>query len=144
MLLELGPVSADDLQRWSRFARRVVVELRTRPDVLPDMGDDLLDHWGRLADEWCTAASAASAAGGRDIRWSAPMDDEQAEYLLHGLERCFYSAGVTAMMAPDEVRTQRRFTLRIIQAFVDGLMAEGKDHEHYVEQLRASFAGHLD
>lgn len=141
MILELGPVPADDLKRWSRFARRVVVELRTRPDVLPDMGDDLLDQWGRLADDWCRAATEA---GGGDVRWSAPMDDEQAEYLLHGLERCFYSPGVTAMMAPDEVRAQRQFTLRIVQAFVDGLAAQGEAQGHYVDQLRASFAGHLD
>lgn len=141
MYLELGPVPADDLKRWSRFARRVVVELRTQPSLLPDMGDDLLDQWGRLADDWCAAAGAAC---GPEVRWSAPMDDEQAEYLLHGLTRCFYSPRVTAMMTPEEVRAQRRFTLRIIQAFVDGLVAEGRSDDHFVEQLRTEFAGHLD
>lgn len=141
MYLELGPVPVDDLKRWSRFARRVVVELRAQPDLLPAMNDDLLDRWGRLADEWCAAASSAC---GPEVRWSAPMDDEQAEYLLHGLERCFHSPEVTALMAPDEVRGQRQFTLRIIQAFVDGLVAERCADDHYVEQLRASFAGHLD
>jgi hypothetical protein len=143
MVLELGPLPADDLRHWARFARRVVVELRTKPEDLQGIAtDDFLNQWTGLIDAWCTAAS--SAPGQIDLRWSATIDDEMAEFLLHGLERCFYSRGVTALLSPDDLPTQRRFTLRIIQAFVDGLASQGDAHDHYVDQVRASFGGRLD
>ncbi len=141
MLLELGPVPAGDLQRWSRFARRAVVELRANPDDLQGIAnDDFLNQWSALIDAW---SAACTAVGNGTVRWSHPLDDEVAEFLLHGLERCFYSEGVTALISPEELRAQREFTLHIIQAFVDGLAAQGDAHDHYVDQVRASFGEHL-
>ena len=142
MLLDLGPVPADDLQRWSRFARRVVCELRTRPEVLQGVAtDDFLGQWSNLIDAW---TACAERGGCGDVHPSCPLDDEMAEFLLHGLERCFYSAGVTALMDPAEVPAQRQFTLHIIQSFVDGLAAQGDaPHDHYCDQVRANFGGRL-
>ena len=43
MLLELGPIATADMDRWTRFARRVLLEVRTdtERDVLLDL--DVLD-----------------------------------------------------------------------------------------------------
>jgi hypothetical protein len=142
MLLELGPLPADDLGRWSRFARRVVVELRSNPDDLQGIAtDDFLTHWSSLLDALTSACATASCG---DVRWSCPIDDELAEFLVHGLERCFYSEGVTALMAPEDLPGQRQITLHIIQAFVNGLAAQGNGYDHYADQVRASFGGYLE
>jgi hypothetical protein len=144
MLLELGPVPADDLDRWSRFARRVVVELRANPDDLQGIAtDDFLSQWSDLIDSWSSACAASQGCG--DVRWTCPLDDEVAEFLVHGLERCYRSQGVNALMEPEERPVQRQVTLHIIQAFIDGLAAQGSEaHDHYADQVRASFDGWLD
>lgn len=144
MLLELGPVAAGDLQRWSRRARRVVTELRSNPEQLDGIAnEDWLDQWSKLIDAWCSACSATGGTG--DVRWSCPLDDEMAEFLVHGLERCFHSDCVNALIEPEDRRAQGLVTLHIIQAFVDGLSAEGDVcHQHYVDQVRASLAGRLE
>jgi hypothetical protein len=143
MLLELGPVPAEDLRRWSGFARRVLIELRTNPEVLEGVAsDDFLTQWSRLIDAW---SNCAADCGCGQVRWSCPLDDEMAEFLLHGLERCFHSEGVTALMSPEEVPGHRQFTLHVIQAFIDGLTAQGlAPNDHFCDQVRANFGGRLE
>jgi hypothetical protein len=140
MLVELGPVAAADVRSWTRFARRVLVELGFERDDLPSTDvDDLLSQWSLLIDEW-----AARSASGDTFRWSRSLDAEVAEFLLHGLERAFTSRRLQARITAEESRAQRPFTLHVIQAFVDGLASDDVTHQHYADQIRASFGSSID
>lgn len=134
MLVELGPVAAADVQSWTRFARRIVTELRTDPEDLAGIAcEDFLTQWSSLIDEWSAAATPKDT-----FRWSQSIDVEQAEFLLHGLDRCYQSPGLRSRITDDEAEEYRRFTVHLIGAFIDGLAAEGRPHEHYAEELRES------
>ena len=140
MLVELGPVSSAEVLWWTRFARRVVAEVRTDPCDLDGIAtDDLLFHWSRLIDEWESVAGR-----GEQFRWSIRLDCELAEYLLHGMERFLLSPGVAARVTPRESATQRSFSLHVVRAFVDGLEGEGRTHAHYAAQVRATFSRSLN
>ena len=73
------------------------------------------------------------------------------EVVLHADGRSFPVRSVSDALSrgmglvPEDRRAQGLVTLHIIQAFVDGLSAEGDEcRQHYVDQVRASLAGRLD
>lgn len=142
MLLELGPVPTDVVHQWSKFARRVIVELRLSTAELDGVySDDQISGWATLIDRWDSHATTANSS---DFRWSESIDTEMAEYLLHGLDQLLHSDHLSERFTQDEFETHWEFTLRILQAFVDGLSVEGRCHEHYVDQVRAHFKESLD
>ncbi len=141
MLVELGPVAAADVQSWTRFARRVITELRVDPGDLEGVAtEDVLGQWSRLIDQWSTL----STAGPEMFRWSENLDCEVAEFLLHGLERCFHSPCVQNRITDTEADVHKPFTVHVIHAFVDALVSEGVGHEQYADQIRASLGASLD
>ncbi len=142
MLLELGPVPTDAVCQWSKFARRVLVELRLSTDELNGLvSDDQISGWAELVDRW---DDHAASSDDDDFRWSGTLDTEMAEYLLHGLDQLLHSDQLKGRFTTEEVDTHWSFTLAILQAFVDGLSVEGRCHEHYVDQVRAHFKESLD
>ena len=142
MLVELGPVAPAEVQGWSRFARRLITELRTDPHELQGIAtDDLLCQWSTLIDQWAAVAGEAPVDG--SFRWSQPIDCEEAEFLVHGLERCLHSATIGSLVTAEEAERYSPFTLHVIQAFLDGLVAEGTAHEHLADQIRALFGSAL-
>lgn len=144
MVVELGPVPAIDVMRWTRFARRVIVELRVAPADLEGVAnEDLLVRWSDLIDQWAAVASSDQSPDGT-FRWSVEVEVEVGEYLLHGLDRCFHSPAVQARITEAEAETQRPFTTHVIEAFVDALDGEGVGHEQYAEVVRASLGGSFD
>ena len=72
MLLELGPVAGEEVQRWSRTLRRIVIELRNDPCELEGIAtDDLLSSWTRLVDRWPDSDTEPAS-----FRWSESIDSE--------------------------------------------------------------------
>ncbi|MEM7339215.1 MAG: hypothetical protein AAF467_11235 [Actinomycetota bacterium] len=138
MLVELGPVGADEAQAWTRFARRMLCELRTNPSELASVAsEDWLRQWSSMIDTWATAATTA---GDGTFRWSEAIDCEQAEYMLHGVQQCIASSEFQAKITEAESEAHTPFTLHVLKAFADGLITEGRAHEHYVDQMRDSLA----
>lgn len=138
MLLELGPVPADLVEGWTRFARRMVCELRLDPaELAPLAVPDLLGPWGDLIDQW-----ARSAARAESFRWSSELDDEVAEFLLHGYERFLHSDALRDRATRSELTEHRGFSLHVAQAFVDGLGVE-EGHAAYAEQVRGTLGPRL-
>jgi hypothetical protein len=146
MQVELGPVAITDMQAWLRFARRLITELRTDPDELAGIAtDDFLSQWSTLIEEWDAASRNGGAAlADGSFRWSQRLGGEEAEFLLHGLERCLHSATIRSKITSDEAATHRAMTMHLVQAFVDGLSAEGQAHQHYADQVKALFGPALD
>lgn len=143
MVLELGPCPADDVVRWSKFARRIVVELRSTPEYDELISPDVVDLWSKTLDEWLNQAK--SMVGDEPpFRWTAELEPEVVEFLLHGLDRCLHSPTVMSWVTPAEARDQRAFTMRVVRAFVDGLSAEGHSCQHYADQILTSFGQLLE
>ena len=147
MVLELGPYPAEDVQRWSRVVRRILVELRSTPDGEDLVSPDVIELWSRTLDDWSRIADRLTEGGGDDpapFRWTGELEPEVVEFLLDGLERCLHSPTVMSWITPEEAEQQRTFTMQVVQAFVDGLTAEGHGCQHYADQILVSLGGLLE
>ncbi|MEM9135562.1 MAG: hypothetical protein AAF962_08030 [Actinomycetota bacterium] len=135
MLLELGPVEAEQVVRWTRFARRLFTEVRLDPSDLDGVVcEDFLRHWSTLIDAWAAAVGPTDDLAGAMFRLTQTIDDEQAEFLLHGLIRCMTSPSVAARMSEAD-HDNDFFTGHVARAFITGLTMEGRPCEHYQEDL---------
>lgn len=141
MQLELGPLPIEDVRDWTRFARRLICEIRVDPADLAGLASpDFLMAWSTMVD-----ALERHAAEPMDMfRWSATIDVELAEYLLHGLHRCVHSESLRTLITPAEQTRHAPFTLHLIQSFIDGLTAEGMCHLQMVDQVRTTLGQLLD
>lgn len=135
-MLELGPCPAEDVLRWSKFARRILVQLRS------DCGQglvspDVVDLWANTVDDWSSVAGSTADA---PFRWTGELEPEVVEFLLDGLDKCLHSETVMSWVTPDEAREQRAFTMLVVRAFIDGLHVEGHSCQHYVDQIQISLS----
>lgn len=142
MVLDLGPCPAEDALSWSKFARRIVVELRSAPGFDRAASGDLLDLWSRTIDQWSNHANGCAKAD-RPFRWAAEVEPEMAEFLLDGLDRSLHSTAVRELCTDAEVERQRPFTVLVVRSFIDGLATEGDGCRQYADQVTTSLRGLL-
>jgi hypothetical protein len=142
MVLDLGPCPAEDALSWSKFARRIVVELRSSPDVEGTVPTGLLDSWATTIDRWSVVAARCVEAG-QPFRWVSDVEPEMAEFLLAGLDRSLHSDTVRELCTEDEIARQRPFTVLVVRSFVDGLLSEGEGCQQYADQVMTSLQGLL-
>ncbi len=142
MVLDLGPCPAEDALDWSMFARRIVVELRSSPDLAPAVSPDLLDLWSTTIDQW-SAAAADCRRGGRPFRWASEVDPELAEFLLAGLDRGLHSPELRLLCTDDEIERQLPFTVLVLRSFIDGLASESDGCRQYADHVAVSLQGLL-
>lgn len=143
-MLEVGPCPTEDVLRWSKFARRILAELRTTSEAGRLVSNDVVDLWSQTLDDWSATAQAASAEPDRPFRWTGELEPEVAEFLLDGLDRCLHSPTVMSWVTPAEAEEQRAFTTLVVRAFVDGLSAEGRSCRHFADQIHVSLGNLLD
>lgn len=142
VVLDLGPCRAEDALSWSQFARRIVVELRSCPDVDRATSSDLLELWARTIDRWAAHADDCAAAE-RPFRWESEVEPEMAEFLLDGLDRSLHSPTVRQFCTDAEIAQQRPFTALVVRSFIDGLASEGAGCRQYADQVTSSLSGLL-
>ena len=141
MLLELGPVPADNVRRWTRLVRRLLVELRANPEELEGIAtEDFLTASSHMIDQWFHQTVEKPEADPTEsvFRWSQTIEDDAAEYLLHGLERCVCSTTLARLMTEEEIAEHGAFTLHLVESLVDGLIGQGRHCEHYADHVRAT------
>jgi hypothetical protein len=119
-----------------------VTQLRSTPECDDLVPPDVVDLWARTLDDW---TGQAESLDGQDapFRWMSELEPEVVEFLLHGLDRCLHSPTVMSWVTPAEAEEQRMFTMRVVQAFVDGLSAEGHGCQQYADQILTSLSGLL-
>ncbi len=156
MQLELGPIAVEDVISWTRFARRLICEMKVDPaDLAGVASPDLLSAWADMIDNLehhaasqaappTTATTPDTASSPEMFRWTGFIDVELAEYLLHGLHRCVHSESLLSRITPQERTKQAPFTLHLVQSFIDGLTAEGLCHLQLVDQVRTTLGQLLD
>lgn len=142
MVLDLGPCPAEDALSWSKFARRIVVEIRSSPDVGDEVTPALLDSWSAMIERWCETATGCNEAG-RPFRWVSEIEPEMAEFLMDGLDRCLHSPSIQQLCTEDEIVRQRPFTILVVRSFVNGLASEGEGCLQYADQIMTSLGGLL-
>ncbi len=134
MQLELGPFPAAEVKGWSRLHRRLAVELRSVSEVeQTQVGEDLLNCWSSFVDTLDTHCRACAD----EFRWTHPLDDDDAEFLLHGLDRCLRSPVTKKAVTPEELSAHAGFTLHIVESLTTALLAEGRRCEHYLDEARS-------
>ena len=143
MVLELGPCPAREAGDWTKFARRMIVELRSDSKIMRNVSPDLVSLWSDYIEQWSAQATRATAD---DIpfRWSDTIEPEVGEFLLHGLDQCLHSPFLKHAATQAETDAHMGFTMSVVRAFVDSLGAEGKSYSHYVDQVLTSFSAELD
>lgn len=134
MELELGPFPADAVKGWSRLHRRLAVELRSaRETETTEVGEDLLASWSSFVE---TLDSHCRACDG-EFRWTHPLDEDEAEFLLHGLDRCLRSPVTRKAVTAEELSTHAGFTLHVVESLTTALVAEGRGCEHFLDEARS-------
>lgn len=136
MVLELGPCPAEDMLRWAKFARRIVVEMRSNAEF-DEVPPDVLDLWARTLDEWLNRAAHLRNEES-PFRWTSELEPEVVEFLLHGLDRCLHSPTVMSWVTPEEADQQRSVTMHVVEAFADSLSTEGPGCRQYADQILTS------
>lgn len=139
MVLELGPLPATDVLHWSKFARRIVVELRSAPEGDELLSPDVIELWSRTLTDW-TGTAQRAVSDELPFRWSSDLEPEVAEFLLHGLDKCLHSPVVMGWVTTDEKEQQRTVTMAVVRAFVDGLTVESHSCQHYADQILTSLS----
>lgn len=139
MVVELGPLPAADVLNWTKFGRRIAIELRAVPADNAVVSGDVIDLWSQTLTTWASAAQQA-VADGAPFRWSSEMEPAVVEFLLHGLDTCLHSKVVAAWVTETEAMEHRPVTIAIIRALVDELSIESTSCQHYVDQLLTSLA----
>lgn len=143
-MLELGPCPVEDVAKWSRFVRRILVELRSTPGYEDLVSPDVVTLWSRTIDDWAQRAESIAAEPGQPFRWSGQLEPEVVEFLLDGLDRCLHSPMVMGWVTAEDAEEQRAFTTIVVRAFVDSLNAECSSCRHYADQVLVSLGGLLD
>ena len=143
MMLELGPCPAEDVLRWSKFVRRILVELRAGSDEVL-VSPDVVDLWANTLDDWSAKAKLTAETPDLPFRWTGELEPEVVEFLLDGLDKCLHSPTVMSWITPVEATEQRVFTMLVVRAFVDGLHAEGHGCRHYADEILVSLSDLLD
>ena len=141
MLVHIGPVGAAQMDGWLRFSRRVLCDLRTEPG---DMGNhfakNLLAEWNPLMDEWSAVLDDVIEAGEGEFVWEGELEPDNAEYLVHSLQRTIRSATVAAWVTPEDLSNYGLITYHVLKRLIDSLESEGVAHHEFVEQMRAEVA----
>lgn len=135
MLLELGPVALSDVASWTRVARRMVSELRLDPADLGGIATpDFLEAWSSVIDQIDTRCSTCDV----EFRSTDIVDDDVAEYLVHGMSKCLSAPSLGQLITDQERHTHLKFTGHLAEALVTGLVEEGRDCEHYLDRIRTA------
>ncbi len=143
MLLELGPYQSEEAARWTKFARRVLLEIQNDTSLEEQISDDVITLWRMYVNDWATAAERQASAG-QPFRWQVELEAEVAEFLLHALDKCWHSVELEDRISTEDVKLNHGFTMHVVKAFVDGLADQGQGCDHYIAQVLASFGGSLD
>lgn len=125
-----------EVRRWSKLGRRITTELRTRPDELTEIAsDDFLTSFTRLLEGIERSCDGETA----NFRLSSEIDNDQAEFLLHGIERCLSSERLRQLVTETDVKEHSPFTLHLVESLTTGLVVEGRSCEHYLDDTKALF-----
>ncbi len=135
MLLELGPTACSDVASWTRLARRMVSELRLDAADLGGIAtEDFLAAWSTVIDTIDTHCMSCDV----EFRSTDVLDNDLAEYLLHGFSKCLAAPSLGQLLTIEEQHAQLEFTAHLAESLVNGLVDEGRDCEHYLHRIRVA------
>ncbi len=139
MRVQIGPVSATSVTAWVGYARKALDETVDAPGGdgvwLPD---DTVATFVHYLDDWEKAA-----AGVDEVRWTAEIPADEAEYLSHAF---FRIASNLANRADERGYTlappvSEEFYRALVTSFLTALKEEGHGSDEFSEHLRSFWPG---
>jgi hypothetical protein len=136
----IGPVAASSATAWIDYARAVLEGYGLDDDEPVDkhVGSEVVASFRNYLDQWARVAKR-----GGEFKWSAEIDLEEVEYLVHAFYRVATRANVAAearghfYMPPEG----EEFYMSLVHGLLDGLESEGTPAAEFAEELRQFWPG---
>jgi hypothetical protein len=139
VLVEIGPVASASAIAWVAYARAVLTGFGLRgAKVEADLGAEVVQAFRGYLEEW-----EAAAASSREFKWSADVDPEAVQYLVHAFYRVVQRLADAAeqrgtRLMPPEAEA---FNTSLVTGLLDSLEAEGEPVAAFAEELRGFWPG---
>ncbi len=139
MDIDIGPVPVASATAWIGYARAVLKGYGLGDVPVDDeVGTEVVDRFRQYLDDWERIAKK-----GGDFKWSADIDLEQAEYLVHSFYRLANRAAAAAeqrgsrLMPPEG----EAFYASLVMGLLDALEGAGTPAAEFAEELRLFWPG---
>jgi hypothetical protein len=139
VLVEVGPVASASAIAWVGYARAVLSGFGLRgANVEDDVGAEVVQAFRVYLAEW-----EATAASSSEFKWSADVDPESVQYLVHAFYRVAQRLADAAeqrgtRLMPPEAEA---FNISLVTGLLDSLEAEGEPMAAFAEELRGFWPG---
>ena len=131
MHVEVGPASPESAVAFVDYANSVLDR-----DVA-DLPEDVVDPFRRYLAEWRSLASVGAA-----FHWDTEVPADTAEYLVLAFYRLAQRLEETAATSgPAAPPAAEEFYRLLVNALLDGLVAEGNASAEFAEHLRSFWPG---
>ena len=133
--MDIGPVAAASATAWIDYARAVLegYGLDDEQPVDGHVGSEVVTSFRDYLDEWARVAKR-----GGEFKWSAEVELEEVEYLVHAFYRV-----VGLATAAAEARRKRlmppegeAFYESLVHGLLDALESAGTPAAEFAEELR--------
>jgi hypothetical protein len=136
----IGPVAASSATAWIDYARAVLEGYGLDDDEPVDkhVGSEVVASFRKYLDQWARVAKR-----GGEFKWSAEIDLEEVEYLVHAFYRLATRANDAAearghFYMPTEGEA---FYMSLVHGLLDALESEGTPAAEFAEELRQFWPG---
>jgi hypothetical protein len=139
VLVEVGPVPSTSVIAWVVYARAVLSGFGLRgANVEADLGAEVVQAFRGYLEEW-----EATAARSSEFKWSADVNPESVQYLVHAFYRVAQRLADAAeqrgtRLMPPEAEA---FNTSLVTGLLDSLEAEGEPMAAFAEELRGFWPG---
>jgi len=134
----VGPLPSGSVTLWVAYARTVLAQALAHPGSHAALADEAITAFEQFLDAW-----DEQAEHGTEFHWSAEVDPERIEYLVHLWFRLAAQLAVDAEsrgfpMSPPE---GEEFYQALVTAVLAALTSEGRSTLEFSEQLREQWPG---
>lgn len=137
MRLDVGPVPAASAVAWIDWADEVFGVLRDEPPTRVSLPAAAFDHIGGYLEQWMPLTRKVD----EPFRWSAEIDPDRLEYLVHALFTLDARLLAEAQRGerPGSPEEGRLFYLVLVRDLLHALEMEDPARAGFVDQLRWSW-----
>jgi hypothetical protein len=136
----IGPVAASSATAWIDYAGAVLEGYGLDDDEPVDkhVGSEVVAAFRKYLDQWARVAKR-----GGEFKWSAEVDLEEVEYLVHAFYRIATRANAAAeargqfYMPPEG----EEFYMSLVHGVLDALESAGTPAAEFAEELRQFWPG---
>ena len=137
--VDIGPIPASSAKAWIDYARAVLEGYGLGDEPLDDqVGVEVIASFRNYLDQWARVAKR-----GGEFKWTAEVDLEEVEYLVHAFYRVASRAADAAeqrgsrLMPPEG----QAFYAALVLGVLDALESAGTPAAEFAGELRQFWPG---